>query len=858
VLLAQKPAIDTTAINNWPNVGRGAITDNGRFVFYYIDKAPEGESLVVKSNYGKWEMTFSGISRAAFTHDSRYLIFKTGEKELDILSLGAEKIERIPDVDNFQVPDIKTINFVLYRSASSDQEIIIYNLSTGRRLFCSGVKDYLCGFGGKALLVNENRGENGRSVNCLRLLNLEEDSAKTIWKSPNKRAMAFVFSNKGVGFLVDSKDSQSRYQVWYYESGFDTAVMVGDNRSFGLQEGYDISSGGLKFSDDGQSIFVNLKRVSNVEGAGDRAIHMQVWSYKDPKIKPVQEEEAVNNSACIAVVNIRKRVVQMVLQNDERIFALSGPWAIIGKDLGRYGVFESGWNSAAQQSYRLVNLETRVSKELRHHVRNPTGGISLSPNGRWVVYYDVDKHNYFSYNVVTGKLKGITSGCHTIWIDYIKHYPEPSLAFSLSSAKWLENDRAVLIYDNYDIWKIDPEGIKAPVNITNGYGKRNHIRFSFLNDGDPSRVVNFGNSSASYVRAINLENKDRGFFKIDIRHCGDPQLLSMGPYVYGEWEGHFYYNYPPIKAANANCFLVMRMSSTEAPNYFVSTDLKLFSRVSNIAPQRKYNWLTTTLLRWRTFNGTYCSGILYKPEDFDIRKKYPVIFDYYEDRSDELNLFVRPGTSTGSINIPWFVSKGYLVFVPDIHYSIGHPGESAYNCVVSAALFLSRKAYVDSRRLGIQGHSFGGFETNYIVTHTGIFAAACSAAGFCDLISFYGSIARGSYPMFWAESIQGRLGVTPWNGEQLYLENSPVLKASAVTTPLLLMHNKGDNIVPFAQAVEFFTALRRLGKTAWLLQYDGSDHFVEGRDQSLDYTLKMTQFFNHYLRDMQIPNWMKN
>jgi len=158
--------------------------------------------------------------------------------------------------------------------------------------------------------------------------------------------------------------------------------------------------------------------------------------------------------------------------------------------------------------------------------------------------------------------------------------------------------------------------------------------------------------------------------------------------------------------------------------------------------------------------------------------------------------------------------------------------------------------------MGLQGHSFGGYETNYLITHSCLFAAACETAGVSDLISEYGSDARGTYPMYHAELSQGRIGATPWQRADLYINNSPIFNADKVTTPLLMMHNKGDDVVPFSQGMEFFMALRRLGKRVWLLQYDGSGHVINGNKSALDFTIRVTQFFAHYLKDDPAPTWM--
>ncbi len=211
------------------------------------------------------------------------------------------------------------------------------------------------------------------------------------------------------------------------------------------------------------------------------------------------------------------------------------------------------------------------------------------------------------------------------------------------------------------------------------------------------------------------------------------------------------------------------------------------------------------------------------------------------------------------MNIPWFVSRGYLVFTPDVHYVLGKTGKSAYNSVVSAASYLCQFPWVDATRLGINGHSFGGFETNYIATHTNIFAAVSTAAGPSNLISFYGGFyelrnVESSSHMF-CESSQMRMGASLWQRPDLYIENSPIFYVDKISSPVLIMHNKYDGAVSWMQSVEFFNALRRVGQTAWMLQYDDGEHGVSGRD-AIDYTKRLTQFFDHYLKSNPPPAWM--
>lgn len=268
--------------------------------------------------------------------------------------------------------------------------------------------------------------------------------------------------------------------------------------------------------------------------------------------------------------------------------------------------------------------------------------------------------------------------------------------------------------------------------------------------------------------------------------------------------------------------------------------------------------MTSRLVNWKTFDSADCQGILYVPEDFNPANKYPLIVHYYEKRSDELNQYIFPTLASGDINIPWFVSNGYIVFVPDIHYKMGYPGASAYNCIVSGAEMLARNRWIDKQRMGLQGHSFGGYETNYVITHSKMFAAAMSASAVCDLINQYLSLwHNGLGQEGFVEMGQIRMKFNLWQNKKLYILNSPVFNADQVNTPLLMMNNKGDNVVSFSQGAEFYLALRRLGKKVWMLQYDGEGHSIDSPKAEVDYTKRMTEFFDYFLKNRSEPQWMR-
>lgn len=329
----------------------------------------------------------------------------------------------------------------------------------------------------------------------------------------------------------------------------------------------------------------------------------------------------------------------------------------------------------------------------------------------------------------------------------------------------------------------------------------------------------------------------------------------MGPYVYSLLG--LEHSAPPIKARDADIYLVKRSSTEKSPNYYWTQDWKTLTPLSEIYPEKAYNWVRSELITIQTIDGRKEQAVLYKPEDFDSTKKYPVIINYYERKSQELNQYHKPGNpSGGDLDISWFVSHGYLVCTPDIHYKTGAIGQGVYNSVLGTTQYLEKLPWVDSAQIGIQGHSFGGFETNYLITHTSRFKAAVSSSGISDFISYYGGYWNIgiSYQSF-SENSQLRMGATLWQKPNIYIENSPVFQLNKVTTPILIVANKKDGNVPFSQGVELFTGLRRLGKKAWMLQYDKGGHGVHSREYT-DYIIRMTQFFNHYLKDIPPPKWM--
>lgn len=379
-------------------------------------------------------------------------------------------------------------------------------------------------------------------------------------------------------------------------------------------------------------------------------------------------------------------------------------------------------------------------------------------------------------------------------------------------------------------------------------------------------VVNVAEEGKLLLSAFDNRNKRNGFYKTSLSRQVHPDSCTLNNYVYffncrfplvfagaHENPGAF----APVKARSSNTYVVRRMSSTEAPNLFHTNDFRSFHPITNIHPQRSVKWLNSELISWILPDGQPCQGILHKPENFDPSKKYPVIFNYYEQRTEGLNIFHTPELAGHNINIPWYVSRDYLVFEPDMYYKTGKTAQSILDVAESAAKYLATLSFVDSHRMGVQGQSFGGYETNVIATGSKLFAAACEMAGPTNIISEYGSIRPlGANNQSAADIGQRNLGAFPWEHPKVFIENSPVFHISNITTPLLIVHNQGDRAILYSQAIELFMGMRRAGKKVWMLEYDKESHVIGNENNQLDFTIRMQQFFDHYLKGLPPPKWM--
>jgi dipeptidyl aminopeptidase/acylaminoacyl peptidase len=715
--------------------------------------------------------------------------------------------------------------------------------------------------------------------------------SKITWDG-NQRELAFLSDRDDAASNVSQslRSGPANFRVYLWNrSGVASEILSAATPGF--KTGYGIfERGQMNFSRDGSRLFVSsapldeiaaLDREASRESgsgresgagrgesggaapaAGDEKVLADLWSWKDDYVQPMQKVRAAQerSRSYRGVLNIATK--QFVQVSDPTMIGLTPSddgRVALGTDDREYRHmvdFDGNYNDVY-----LVDTATGSRKlALKQYRgggggggRGGGGGLQISPDGKYVLAFKDKK--WWSMGTGDGKMTDLTGGIvgpanKKPVAFYNEEHDTPDEPGSYGSAGWTKDSKSALIYDEFDVWSVAPDG-SASRKLTNGRASKLQFRVVRLDAPDPEEDRGIDPAKPLLFRVEDVETRETGFYSLASFSGGEPQKLLMGPR-----------NYRALgKAKDADVVMVTATTFHDQPDISVTdSTFKQMKKVTDANPQQaQVLWGTGELISYRNADGIDLQAALYKPENFDSSKKYPMMIYIYERLSQSVHNFVRPAPGT-SINIAYYVSNGYLVLTPDIVYTTGHPGQSALKCVLPAIQAVVDKGFVNRDAIGIQGHSWGGYQTAYLLTQTGLFKAAEAGAPVVNMISAYDGIRWGTgLPrQFQYEKTQSRIGGSIWEYPLRFVENSPIFMVDRVTTPVLILENDGDDAVPWYQGLEFFLSLRRLGKEVYLWNYNGEKHGLRQRPTQKDYTVRMQQFFDYFLKGSDKPDWMTN
>ena len=908
-VLAQNPnkkTLDHSVYKDWKSVSKSVISSDGAFVSWEINPQQGDGALYLYRTEKDHTIQFPRANNARFSYQSDLIAFrinpqsdtirkmkfakvkkdKLPKDSLGIYIFSIDSLIKIADLKSFKMAEegsswiayllektepkeiqsekadsllskaekeeLKKLNKKLKKQLNTHLHIL--NPLTSEEVIFKHVKDYSVSKNGTIFLVKTMIKDSVDSLSIIIFNSLNVSSHELIKTAGDIKDFAVDEMGKQVAFIMSEDTSEIKnYSLYYAAASADKkAKKIVDVNNKHMPEGWNVSEhSNLSFSRNAKRIFFETVPILPAEPEDSLLVEekysVDIWHWQDKRLQSQQikslEKDLKKNYRAVYFTD-KKKMLQLATEDVERV-------GIFDHGNGRYALGYSrtkyqkaySWSGSHYFDGYLIDLKTGKRTLI---LEKEESSISISPAGKYVYWYAASDSSWYAYLIQKGIKTKLSAAIPFPVYQEIHDVPSNPRPYGIAS--WTENDEFILIYDRFDIWKINPIHPHNASNLCNSFGRNNKTRLRYVKlDKEEDYLIQ---GQDLVLSAFDEESKKSGYFQLQGMEESDPEILIFDDYKISYLK----------RSGKANTYCWYKSSFTECPEIYISLDhFKTILKLSDANPQQDdYLWGSVEIIKWEMDDGVENQGLLYKPENFDPQKKYPMIVYYYERYTDGLHNYYPPKPSHSVISFPLFTSNGYLVFIPDIHYTKGYPGKSALKTVLSGTNYLLESGFVDKDKLGLQGQSWGGYQTAYIVTQTNLFACAMAGAVVSNMTSAFGGIRweSGRSRMFQYEAGQSRIGSSIWENLDLYIENSPLFYADQVNTPVLLMHNDKDGAVPWYQGIEFFVALRRLEKPAWMLTYNKEAHNLRKWPNRMDLSIRMSQFFDHYLKDQAPPEWM--
>jgi dipeptidyl aminopeptidase/acylaminoacyl peptidase len=876
---AQKKPLDHSVYDQWQSIKDVVLSNDGNWTSYTVTPQEGDATLFIKQLKTNQLFSIERGTQVKFTENNRFLIAKIKptfnetrkakiakkkpeempKDSLAILTLATGNITKIPAVKSYQVPELGNDVIAYLNDPKTDIKkegapLYFRDLNSGQERIFNNIAEYAIHPKGEGLMFYQVKTkQNGSKIV---LASIADTMLKTI-SSQFYSATNFTWDEQGkqLAYLIerDSTDKalQKNYTLVYYLHSMDSALYTFNKKSDEMPDQYTIGGDKkLSFSKSGALLSFGVQPLLPIKDTSlpefDR-VSVDIWNYNDANLQSTQLKSLEANLKSTETIILRPATLKFTYLgkiNDRQIqMTMEGDGQVAIATIDSNYTIASQWEGYGKRDLYTLNTVTGQKQLVQKGLKGSL--IAPSYDGSLIVFYDEISKQYKSYNTTTFQTKQIAKDIQYPLYDEDNDMPDDPNAYGI--AMWMDNNKSFILYDRYDLWLVDATGLNASQLLTKGRAAKKEYRFVKL-DADKKFI---GFKDQILLRLYNEIDKKEGLALLDM---GNRALFTIT-----EQPMHFT---TIVGAKNSNQMIAMQEDEKTAANIFPYTFTQEKQNpvaFTSINPQQaNYNWMQSQLVKWKAYTGKTAEGILYMPEDFDAKKKYPMIVYFYERNNQTLHNYLPPSPTPSRLNIPFFVSRGYVVFVPDIWYKKGYPGQGAYDYIVSGTRAMVQKGFIDSTRIGLQGQSWGGYQIAYLITKTNLYAAAWAGAPVVNMTSAYGGIRWGAgiNRQFQYEKTQSRIGANLWERPDLYIKNSPLFELNKVKTPIVIMSNDADDAVPWYQGIEMFTAMRRLSKPIWMLVYNNEAHNLVERKNRKDIQIREQQFFDHYLKGAPMPIWM--
>jgi dipeptidyl aminopeptidase/acylaminoacyl peptidase len=897
---AQKKNIDASTYDEWKKIGSIHQSYSGNWLTYEVTSL-EGDGLLYLESIENGKKIEIPRGKSAKIHyEEKFIAFLIKPQHDSIRKLKLDKVKktkfpkdtlaiywpstdstvRFKNISSFKISqegdwiaylsskDLRPKTTKKKKKKKKKKKTVDKIMTTGKTLFLYNpishkrkklhrVKDFEINKAG-TLLAYSTSTKGDKDSLSIHIINLTDFSVTTLLKSQlGLKKLTFDDAGNQLIFMTSTDTNETKnYSLSYWKKGQHNSKVIIQENTKGMPTEWTVSEHFIiHFSRNGEMIFLGTNKILVQEPKDtllrEEKARVDIWHHADLKIQPEQlkrlgRDKRKSHKAVYHLTS--NKFIQLASEELESVQSYNHANSTFGLGIdSRSHQKERTWAFPWKSDFYKINLLTGQKKIIKKGLQF---GRSISPSGHYFVWYNGADSSWMVTDLVNQKETNMSS---SIEVNFATdNNGQPALAYPNGSYGWtkLDGEEYYVVRDRFDIWYLNPNNSEKNFCLTNGDGRKKNVRYSLMRLEYDSVYFSL---DRSLIKGINDSTKNESLYKTTKNQDNynlDLLLSTQHKITYLQ------------KAKKSNTVLMRKMNFTTYPD-LESTDLSFTSpkTLTNVNPQQKdYNWGTVEFTEWNAYDSTQLRGLLYKPEDFDPNKKYPMIVYFYEMYQDNVHFYYSPKPTASIIYPTEYISNGYIVFIPDVRYEPGHPAKSAFNCIVSGTDYLVDKYdWIDSNRLALQGQSWGGYQTAQLVTMTRKYKVAMAGAPVSNMFSAYGGIRWGSglSRMFQYERTQSRIGATIWENPELYIENSPIFHLPNVTTPLLIMHNDNDGAVPWYQGIELFMGLRRLDKPVWLLNYNGDSHNLVKLPNKRDLSIRMRQFFDYYLLDGPLPLWMK-
>jgi len=601
-------------------------------------------------------------------------------------------------------------------------------------------------------------------------------------------------------------------------------------------------NGNLRWSNDASQLFFGIReQEKKVKMSKDTVPNVDVWHWKDETIQTVQmrRAEQMKRFTFLAAVDVASgRFNILADENMRSIMLTKHNQFAVGRDEKPY-INDVNWGVSPADLYR-VNLKTGAKEVFAKDVKRPLG---YSPDGRYYLY-QLDS-SLFVYDLASARNTNVSTSAPVIFMNLDHPYPHEKPPYGL--AGWTKDGKHVVVNHDYDLWMLALDGSKA-TNLTAGLGNKEEIRFRYMDINPLEEYID--TKKPVLLSAYGEWTKKSGYYTVILGQA--PKALIYDDRNIGR----------PNKALNADRIIFTSQTFVDFPDYYVSnTNFSNPRKVTNANPQQnEFAWGKRVLVDYTNSKGQKLQATLALPANYKEGEKYPMIVYFYEKMSQNHHVYSMP-VYDDRPHMSFYASNGYLVLMPDNVFEEGRPGTSSLDCITSAVQKVIDLGYADSKRIGLQGHSWGGYQSSFILTQTDLFACIVTGAPPTNLESFYNNIygSTGTNHHGIMEIGQVRMGrdATPWSAREAYQRESPMVHVPKIKTPFMILHGTSDGAVDWSQGLELYNAARRLGKEVIFLSYPGEGHHLSNEANQKDFLTRMHQYFDHFLKGTAAPKWMQ-